>query len=118
IKNELNQTVAGGAAYDSKYEPRLASAQFSEANGVRYRTVTVHYFAAPTVGHDEPKSFTATTSESAASFDALLARLAWTLAGFGIVAGLITAFVAVRVSRAALRPLARTATQIGQIDES
>jgi signal transduction histidine kinase len=119
IKNELKQTIASDAGYDAKYEPQLTSAQFSEADGVRYRTVTVRYFAVTPgdIGQD-PKPFTETTSESAESFNALLRRLAWALGSFGIAGGLVSAFVALRVSRAALRPLANTAAQIGAIDES
>src|SRR5437899_1108365 len=62
IKNELNQTVAGGARYDSKYEPQILSRQFSHANGVRYRTITVRYFAFAAGGgapDDPARPFTA-----------------------------------------------------------
>jgi signal transduction histidine kinase len=120
IKNELKQTVASRADYDAKYEPQIISAQFSEADGVRCRTVSVRYFALTPAGSDgqEPEPFTATTSERAEPFEALLRRLAWALGGFGIAGGLATALVALWVSRAALRPLANTAAQIGAIDES
>src|SRR5437762_6398593 len=44
-------------------------------------------------------------------------RLAVALTVFGVIGGLVTAAVAVRVSRSALRPLNQTAQQIGAIDE-
>src|SRR5206468_2225210 len=51
-------------------------------------------------------------------FESLLNRLAWSLAGFGLGAGVVAAGIAVRVSKSALRPLSKTAEQIGTIDEA
>jgi signal transduction histidine kinase len=55
---------------------------------------------------------------SAQRLDQLLDRLLLAFIAFGAAAGAATAFVAVRVSRAALRPLHATADVIGTIDPS
>jgi signal transduction histidine kinase len=52
----------------------------------------------------------------AAQLDRLLTRLAVTFTAFGVCAGVITALVALRVSRTALRPLHATADVIGGIE--
>jgi signal transduction histidine kinase len=116
-KNDLKQTLSRPTTYPAHYEPQLIAAQFSNGPDHRLRTVTVRYFALPPDLHGDPKPLTTTTSQSTADFDALLNRLALTLTIFGLVAGLLTAAVAVRVSKAALKPLAATAEQVGSIDE-
>jgi len=64
-----------------------------------------------------PRAFTTTISRSAVEFDALINRLSITLLVFGVFAGLLTAGVAILVSKSALKPLAATAEQVGAIDE-
>lgn len=53
---------------------------------------------------------------SARRLDRLLDRLLLAFAGFGLGAGVLTALVAIKVSRAALAPLHATAAVIGEID--
>ena len=116
-QNDLKQTLARPATNAARYEPQILSTKFSSGAEHRLRTATIRYFAAGPDDKSEPRAFITTISQSAEEFDALLNRLALTLVAFGIVAGLLTAGVAVRVSKTALLPLASTADQIGAIDE-
>ena len=116
-QNELKQTLARPSTYPFGLEPQVISARFSGFTDQRLRTVTVKYFAVPVGPRGAPRSFTTTISRSAVEFDAMMNRLSFTFALFGLVAGLLTAGVAVAVSKSALRPLAATAQQVGTIDE-
>jgi signal transduction histidine kinase len=116
VKNQLDQTVARPPSIDRRYFPELLSAHFSQVDGKRSRTVLVKYYVVPLAG-GQAQALTIPYSDSAEQFDSLLRRLEWALIVFGVLAGLATAAVAVRVSRTALSPLNRTAEQIGTIDE-
>ncbi len=116
VKNQIAQTLARPAIPNPQLQPQLLSAHFSDADGKRLRTVLVRYFVVPLNG-GSPQALTIPYADSAEEFHSLLRRLAWTLVGFGAVAGIFAAGVAVRVSRAALKPLSRTAQQISAIDE-
>ena len=116
-QNDLKQTVARPSTYPAGLEPRVIFARFSGSPEQRLRTVTVKYFAVSIGSESAPRSLTTTISRSAMEFDALMNRLSLTLTVFGMVAGLLAAGVAVRVSQSALRPLATTAQQVGTIDE-
>jgi two-component system heavy metal sensor histidine kinase CusS len=94
---------------------RLVSASFSTlGDGSRLRTVTLQGTAQPDDG--PPVPVTINYQSSAAALDHQLNRLALLFSLFGLGAGLLTAFVALRVSRSALKPLRSTADVIGSID--
>lgn len=89
----------------------LISSRFSRlADGSLVRNVT---FRATL---PDASTYVVSFRGSAARLDRLLDRLLWAFVAFGVCAGLLTAFVAVRVSRAALAPLHTTAAVIGEID--
>jgi two-component system, OmpR family, heavy metal sensor histidine kinase CusS len=119
VRDGLGRTVArpDPAAAAPAVEPRLVKAEFSPAEGQRVRTVTVQAWALGASPGGPPKPVTVFYSRSAAAFDSRMNRLAVWFAAFAGAAGLLTAGVALRVSRAALRPLSRTADQIASIDE-
>ena len=85
------------------------------ADGPRWRVLTLRGTARLTPT-DAPTPITVTYYSSAEPLDRLLARLAITFILFGVCAGIITALVALRVSRAALRPLHDTAAVIAAIE--
>ena len=82
------------------------------------RTLSIRTFVGAALNKSAPpRTVTVSYSGHADAFDAMLNRLAGTLAAFGALAGLVTAAVAVRVSTLALRPLEKTAEQVRAIDE-
>jgi heavy metal sensor kinase len=122
MKNDVGQTVSrpspgeGGSPRDAS--PRLVTGAFSRlGDGTRIRSVTVKALAHSAEAGASPQPVTIIYSGSAEHFDHLLNRLAAALAVFGLIGGLATAYLAVKVSRAALRPLSTTAEVIGTIDE-
>lgn len=118
VVDGLGRTLARpDPAAASGTEPQLDHAEFTHAEGQRVRTVTVRAWTIGTNPGDPPRPVTVVYTRSATAFDARMNRLAAWFAGFAGVAGLLTAGVAMRVSRTALRPLADTAQQIASIDE-
>ncbi len=115
VKNDLKQTIARPGVELPEFQPQLVDPHFSDADGKRLRTVLVRYYVIPPRG--APQELMVPYSGSADQFDALMNRLALSLTFFGVIGGLVTAAVAVRVSKSALRPLNSTAQQIGVIDE-
>src|SRR5947209_8310254 len=113
VSDDLNRTVArpDGQA-PAGTEPRLISATFANAQGQRLRTVRVRAWAVGAKPSDPPRPVNVVYTRSAAAFDARMNRLAVWFAAFAAGAGLLTSYVALRLSRAALRPLSRTAQQI------
>jgi signal transduction histidine kinase len=98
--------------------PKIVSASFSRlANGTRIRTLNLEAFARRNAPADPLVPVKVVYSGSAARLDEMLTRLLLTLGGFGLLAGLGTAGVAVLVARTALRPLRSTAEVIGNISE-
>ena len=71
--------------------------------------------ASSATGSDVP--YTVTYSRTAEPFDWLLSHLAGMLLLISLACGLTTAWLALKMSRAALRPLHETADAIAEIDE-
>ena len=113
-KNQFSQTIAR-SSFDAnehpEFEPAIISSKFSELADHRVRSLTIKYFAyvappenitphesesseSPTTAAaplqtaltSAPKPYTISYSQSAAQFDALLARLSLSLGIFGIIA--------------------------------
>jgi signal transduction histidine kinase len=106
--------VAGGLA-DSNV--RRVSAQFMTlSNGRRLRSVTLEAHVRGPGGAVTPVWIV--FQSSAESLFQTLRTLATSLTVFGVAAGVLTALVALWVSRRALRPLHATADVIGTIDSS
>jgi signal transduction histidine kinase len=115
VKNAAGQTLsppAGGLAIS---DISVVSAGFATiGDGTRQRSLVLR---ATTRGADgTPMQVTINYQGSAIELDQLLDRLALSLLVFGLAAGLVTALVALKVSRAALKPLYATADVIGTID--
>lgn len=91
-----------------------SGASFSElADGTRLRTIVVRGVAATPDGRSV--GVTVFYQADASHLFRMLNRLAGAFAAFGVGAGLVAAWVALAVSRAALRPLHETAAVIGEI---
>lgn len=115
VKNAAGQTLSPPAGGLSDSDISVVSASFSTlADGSRQRSLILSAVANGTGGIKTP--VTINYQQSAVQLDRLLDRLGASLAVFGLCAGLITALVALKVSRAALRPLHATAEVIGTID--
>lgn len=115
IKNAAGQTLSPPAGGWAVPETSLVSASFSTlADGSRRRGIVLRGAVRAPSGALTP--VTINYQSSAVHLDTLLDRLAISLTTFGIVAGLVTALVAMRVSRTALKPLYATAEIIGTID--
>lgn len=116
IRTENGQTVSPPGGGQASARVQVESAVFqSQGQGTRVRSLTLRAAVRGADGRELP--VTITYQASADQLDGLLNWLAWAFGAFGIGAGLVTALVAVRVSRAALRPLHATADVIGTIDE-
>jgi signal transduction histidine kinase len=85
------------------------------ADGSRMRNLSLSATSLAADGRES--KVTIVYSGSAELFDKTLGRLALLLFTIGIASGVVTAAVAVRVARSALRPLEQTAQTIGAIDE-
>lgn len=115
IRSSTGQTLSPAAGGKAMSDVTLASASFSKlGDGTRLRSIVVRASVRDSRGADVP--VTITYQGSAAHVDRLLDRLALAFALFGLCAGLLTAFVALRVSRRALAPLHATADVIGTIN--
>jgi signal transduction histidine kinase len=97
--------------------PQIVAKTFSTlADGRRVRAVTLKALAKPTEPRGAPVPVLVTYRGSAESFDQLLDRLAWTLAGSCLAGGLLAAGIAYAVSYVSLKPLRHTAELVGAID--
>jgi heavy metal sensor kinase len=116
IRNEVGQTVARpDLRNDAAAKPEILSRQFvTLGDGKRLRSITVRM---PGQENGRETSYTVAYSGSAERFDQLLYRLFWLLAAVCVLSGVLAPFVAVRTSRAALRPLKETAAVIASIDD-
>ena len=117
VRNEAGQTVARPelAAKPGARPVVLASGFVSLGDGTRFRSITVRMPGRDDGGRDT--AYTVVYSAPAERFDRLLRRVSWVLLAVCVGGGGATAFVAVRVSRAALRPLKETAAVLATIDE-
>jgi heavy metal sensor kinase len=117
IKNASGQTLSPATGGLMVSDVKVIDAAFTTlADGTRMRSLTLQASAPGPGGTMAPVSIM--FQGSAESLDQMLDRLALSLSVFGLLAGLITALVALRVSRAALRPLYATADVIGAIDSN
>ncbi len=115
VRNAVGRTIARPIT-GMIVPPTVISRVFSTlADGSRVRTLTLDVRKTSTT---QPSGATRITySSSADRFDRLMNRLAAWMAGIGLIAGATASAVAVKVSRVSLRPLLKTAEQIGDIDE-
>lgn len=113
VADAIGTTMArSGTSAPAQLEVERTDARFVRLpGGQRLRRLTLAVTA------PDGRPLTVIFSGSAASFDRVLRRLAVVLGVLGLVTGSAAAWVAVRVSRAALRPLESTAAVIGSIDE-
>src|SRR4051812_16995745 len=122
IRTEVGRTIGRPTSSTStiapaSVQPAIVNAAFvSLPGGNRLRSVTLRAFTKASADQP-PLPVTVTFSGSAAGFDSLLEELALALALCGALGGLSSAWIALRVARAALRPLRSTADVIGAIDE-
>src|SRR5438270_9601530 len=94
--------------------PTVRDAQFtSQGSGIRYRHLTLEFQPVAEGGGPLKVEYSLPSEH----FDAFMNRLAVSLSLFGAVAGIVSAAIALVVSRKALQPLRETAEAIGEIDE-
>jgi signal transduction histidine kinase len=115
IRDEHNALVESGVGTSQQPRITLLQAAFTnDVSGKRFRTVTVRVI----IDREEQRvPYVATYSRTAGPIDALLSHLAWMLLLISLSCGLTTAWLALKLSRAALRPLHKTADVIAEIDE-
>jgi signal transduction histidine kinase len=115
IRDEANALVETGVGASKQPRISIVDAAFDTSdNGKRFRKVTVKVF----IDRDGRRvPYVAIYSRTADPFDEVLSRLAWTLLLISLLCGLATAWLALKLSRAALRPLHKTADVIAEIDE-
>jgi signal transduction histidine kinase len=115
IKNAAGQTISPAAGGLAVSDMTILSAKFSTlADGSRVRSLTLSASVPGPGGASVPVAIN--YQSSAVELDRLLGRLGLGFTLFGLVAGMVAALVALRVSRAALKPLYATADVIGTID--
>ena len=115
VRNDRGAVVeAGTGASHPPVKTILAASFETDANGTRFRTVTVRVNV-NRGGRAAP--YVVTYRREARLFDTLLSQLALMLLLISLSCGLATAWLALKMSRAALRPLHRTADEIAEIDE-
>jgi signal transduction histidine kinase len=117
VVDNLQRTVGQPPPTAAQWQPKLLSATFSYAQGQHDRTVTLQAYSAVTETQPVPRPVTVVYTASAAEFDAKMRRLAVAYILSGLAVGLLTAAVAVKVSKSTLKPLAATNRQIASIDE-
>jgi signal transduction histidine kinase len=114
LKDSIGHTLARpGIEPGAARRAEVRHAHFATlADGTHVRSVTLVFPAARGAGE-----ITIVYSRSAEGYDLLMGRLRLVFLVVGAVAGLLTAAVASRVARSALRPLRAAATTITSIDE-
>lgn len=119
VSNEVGATVARSGMAEVRPEAvEMAEARFVKLpDGTRLRRITLKLTPVATPTNPAPQALTVVFSGSAATIDRVMRRLAMVLGGLGVISGAAAAWVAMRVARTALRPLASTAGVIGSIDE-
>ena len=116
IRNEHDVVIEAGVGASQPPVKTILAARFeNDEKGRRIRTVTVRV----NVYRDNrpPVPYVVTYSRDARRFDQLLSQLALMLLMISLSCGLTTAWLALKLSRAALRPLHKTADEIAEIDE-
>ena len=115
IRDDKNAVVESGVGSSKQPRITILRAGFTQdASGNRFRTVT----ASVNIDRDDRRvPYIATYSRTAVPIDRLLSQLAWVLLMISLSCGLTTAWLALKMSREALRPLHRTAEVIAEIDE-
>jgi signal transduction histidine kinase len=115
VRNEVNAVVESGVGTSQQPRITIVDAGFDTSDrGKRVRKVTVKVF----IDRDGRRvPYVAIYSRTADPFDQVLSRLAWTLLLISLSCGLTTAWLALKMSRAALRPLQKTGDVIAEIDE-
>jgi signal transduction histidine kinase len=117
IRDATGKTLSPPAGGLADSNVRKVTAHFTTlADGKRMRSLTLEARVRGPGGAVAPVSIV--FQGSAEALFQTLGRLAVSLTLFGITAGLLTALVALWVSRRALRPLHATADVIGTIDSS
>jgi len=115
IRDERNAIIDSGVGKSKQPRISVLQAGFeTDARGKRFRTVTVRVNVDRN-GQRVP--YVATYRRTAEPIERLLSYLAWTLLLISLLCGLATAWLALKLSRAALRPLHKTADVIAEIDE-
>ncbi len=95
--------------------PMVTRAVFDTGpDGRPRRTIELRLFA---LREGKRILYAITYSRPAESFNQLLSYLAWMLILIGLLCGLTTAWLSLKLSRAALRPLRETSEVLAQIDE-
>jgi signal transduction histidine kinase len=117
VVDNLQRTVGQPFPSTAQWQPKLLFASDSFAQGQHDRTVTLQAYWSVTDTQPVPRPVTVVYTRSAAEFDAKMHRLAIAYILSGLAIGLLTAAIAVKVSKSALKPLAATNQQIASIDE-
>ena len=118
IRDEQSAATVASRTADSvgpSFRPTLIYRGFrTRADGTNERAITLRTLAVRD-GHRVP--VTITYGRPSERFDLLLSQLAFMLIMISLACGLTTAWLALKLSRAALRPVRETAEEIAQIDE-
>jgi heavy metal sensor kinase len=116
IRDAQGAVVARTATeHKPNLRPTVIRKEFeTDAKGIRRRTMTLRTMV---VRNGQKTPITITYSRSVEQFDWLLSHLAGMLLLISLACGLTTAWLALKLSRAALRPLRETADVIADIDE-
>jgi two-component system OmpR family sensor kinase len=116
IRSSAGSLVSESRGARGILRPTLTKTTFDTdpATGRRLRTIELRMFVTRD-GRRIP--YTITYSRPADKFDGLLSHLAGLLLLISLACGLTTAWLALKLSRAALQPLTDTADVIAQIDE-
>ena len=116
IRYETGEVIAQtDATHRPILRPTVTSAEFgTDRSGNRIRLITLRM---PMVRNGQKVIVNMTFSRPTQRFEGLLAHLAEVLLLISLACGLTTAWLALKLSRTALRPLRETAEVIAQIDE-
>jgi signal transduction histidine kinase len=113
VVDNLRRTVSPPMPMAAQFQPKLLTPPtFSYAQGQHVRTVTLQAYS-----EQAHKPLIVVYTASAAEFDAKMRWLGIAYMLCGLAVGGLTAWIAVKVSRAALKPLAATNRQIASINE-
>lgn len=116
IRNELGGVVAASAGEEpARYVPQIIRKEFQTLpDGTRVRTIALRMIIE---GDGRKVPVTINYSRPTEKFEWLLSHLAGMLLLISLACGLATAWLALKLSRAALKPLRETAEVIAGIDE-
>ena len=114
IRERADQVINAPLETIPQRRHNIVKARFETIDGKRFRTVELKTYV---YVDDSREPVSITYSRPAEKFDSLLGYLAKMLLLISLSCGLVTAWLALKLSRAALRPLRETADVIAQIDE-